>query len=220
MRPAGYMGDALRLAGLRRERVVAGIGIGVQPAGEPGEMLPWSLALAVWRVAVERRRGPGAAPGPGVEGVDPKPPRTCLAAPWGEDADGRVVGPDHAPGHGVGADRPGDWAQPPGALAHPVGQRLTLDLHPLARQDAREPIERQAGRPGTSRPGHAPAAPARVGRAQWAGRARAPATSPRRPGRRSAAGRAGSPSAWRGSSPTPPSRPRPGRSGGRGRCSR
>src|SRR5215211_5320364 len=140
MRPAGYMGDALRLAGLRRERVVAGIGIGVQPAGEPAEMLPWSLALAVRRVAVEGRRRPGAAPGPGVEGVDPEPAEARLAAPRGEDADGRVVGPDHALRHGMAADRRGDGAQPPGAVAHPVGQRLALDLHLLARQDAGEPV--------------------------------------------------------------------------------
>src|ERR687893_1884276 len=102
------MDDAPRHAGLRRERVVAGIGIGVQPAGEPGEMLPRPLALAVWRVAVERRRRPGAAPGPRVEGIDPEPADAGLAAPRSEDTDGRVVSPDHALRHGVSANRRGD----------------------------------------------------------------------------------------------------------------
>src|SRR3954451_8844836 len=87
MRHAGHMGDALRLAGLRRESVVAGIGIGVQLASEPGQVLPWSLALAVRRVAVECRWRPGAAPGPGVEGIDPEPADARLAAPRGENAD-------------------------------------------------------------------------------------------------------------------------------------
>src|SRR3954467_7529356 len=144
MRHAGDVGDALRPAGLRRESVVAGIGIGVQPAREPGQVLPWSLALAVWRVAVERRRWSGAAPGPRVEGIDPEPAGAGLAAPWGENADGRVVGPDHALRHGIGADRCGDGAQPPGTVAHSVGQRLPPDLHPLARQDAGEAVEGQA----------------------------------------------------------------------------
>src|SRR3954451_18631704 len=97
MRHAGDMGNALRPAGLRRgERVVAGIGIGVQPPPEPGQVLPWSLALAVWRVAVERRRWPGAAPGPRVEGIDPEPADAGLAAPRGENADGRVVSPPYS----------------------------------------------------------------------------------------------------------------------------
>src|SRR3954451_10328314 len=56
MRHAGDMGNALRPAGLRRESVVAGIGIGVQPARKPRQVLSWSLALAPWRVSVERRR--------------------------------------------------------------------------------------------------------------------------------------------------------------------
>src|SRR3954451_659969 len=108
MRHAGHVGDARRSAGLRRESVVAGIGIGMQPAREPGQVLPWSLALAVWRVAVECRRWPGATPGPRVKGIDPEPADAGLAAPRSEDTDGRVVSPDHALRHGVSANRRGD----------------------------------------------------------------------------------------------------------------
>src|SRR3954451_23475183 len=138
MRHAGHVGDARRPAGLRRESVVAGIGIGVEPPPEPGQVLSWSPALAVWRVAVERRRWSGAAPGPRVKGIDPEPADAGLAAPRSEDTDRRVVSPDHALGPGVGANRRGDGPQPPGAMADPVGQGLALDLHPLARQDAGE----------------------------------------------------------------------------------
>src|ERR671933_1034938 len=120
MRHAGDMGNALRPAALRRgERVVAGIGIGVQPAREPGQVLPWSLALAVWRVAVERRRRPGTAPGPRVEGIDPEPADAGLAAPRSEDTDGRVVSPDHALRHGVNAILHGDVQQRPGDMGDP-----------------------------------------------------------------------------------------------------
>jgi hypothetical protein len=94
---AGDMRDLRRLAALRRgQRVVAGVGIGVQPACIAGQVLPWPLALAVRRVVVDRRRRAGAAPRPGVEGIHPEPADARSAAPRGEDADGGVVGPDHA----------------------------------------------------------------------------------------------------------------------------
>ena len=139
------MRDLRWLAVLRPgQRVVAGEGVGVQPALEPGEVAPRPLALAVRRVAVERRRRAGAAPGPRVEGVDPEPGLARLAPPRRQHADWRVVGPDHALAHGVGPDRLGQRPQPPGAAADPVGERLPLDLHSLARQDAREAVQRQA----------------------------------------------------------------------------
>ncbi|HZH47112.1 MAG TPA: hypothetical protein VEY31_10800, partial [Roseococcus sp.] len=88
VRHAGDVSDARRLAALpRAERVIACIGIRVQPACIPGQVLPWSLALAVRRVAVERCRRPGAAPGPRVKSVDPEPADAGLAASRGEDAD-------------------------------------------------------------------------------------------------------------------------------------
>lgn len=145
MRHAGDVKDLRRAVALRAcQGVVAGVAIGVQPAFELLQMLPRPLALAVGRVAVERCRCARPVPGSWVKGVDPEPGLPRSASPRRQHGDGRVVGPDHPLAHGVDPDRLRQAAEPPGAVPDPVGQRLALDLHALARQDGREAVERQA----------------------------------------------------------------------------
>lgn len=100
----------------------------MQPAREPGQVLPWSLALAVRRVAVERRRrrtpALWASPGPGVEGRDRETAETL---------------PGASTRMGVSSVR-----ITPCSMADSVGERLAFDRHRLPRQEAGEPVQRQA----------------------------------------------------------------------------
>jgi hypothetical protein len=79
-----------------------------------------------------------------VKGVDPEPGLPRSASPRRQYGDGCVISPDHPVTHGVCLDRCRQATEPPGAAADPVGQRLALDLHPLARQDGREAVKWQA----------------------------------------------------------------------------
>ena len=91
VRPAGGLGDPVA----SEQLVKAGIAVGVDDAGERLQMGPRMLALAVGRVAEQRRRRSRPGKWPLVADIDPQPPGLGLAgapAPSGSAGAERTLG--------------------------------------------------------------------------------------------------------------------------------
>ena len=201
MRPArGLLDDAALV-----EPCEPGIAIRLEDAAELGQMRPWVLAAAIWRVAVEHRRRGRPGERSIVARIDPQSTRLGSPSPGGEHGHRRVVrvqplGCHHVPGQGID-----QGAHQGGGLADPGGHRGTFQFDTVPGVDLALPIQRQVV--GVFRNQHmGQQARAGAAGARSAGSAWGPGTSPRSSGRSRPGGRGGSPRTGRAHTPAPRSR--------------
>ncbi len=151
--PAADLGDArrplhqMRIGGSGARDLVeaaeAGVAIGMQPAGEVGELGTAVLALAIGRVSVEHGRRRGSAVGALVAQIDPQPAGLGLAGAGGQHIDGRVVGMDDASRHDMRGNQLDQRVQEPRDLTEPFGELAAIDIKARPRIDLGLPIEGQ-----------------------------------------------------------------------------
>ena len=81
----------------------AGVAVGMQPAGEVGQLRTAVLALAIGRIAIKHGRRRGAPVRALVAQVDPQPARLRLAVARRQHVDRRIVCVDDPGSHHVGS---------------------------------------------------------------------------------------------------------------------
>jgi len=102
------------------------------------------LPLPVRTVSVQCHRRAGTVPRSFIHHIGPEAAGLCPAPAWRQHANGCVVGMENRGGQHLGGDGIADRLQPPGGLANPVAQGGSVDLHPIAGEDASLTVERQA----------------------------------------------------------------------------
>ena len=152
VRPAADLGDPRRPVhqhGVGRfhgpdlvEASEARVAVGVQPAGEVGQLLAAVLALPVRRVAKEHGRRSGAGVRALIAQIDPEPARLRLARARRQHIDRRVVGMHNTAGHHLGCSQLDERGEQPGHVAEPFGALAAIDLDAGARIDLGLAIER------------------------------------------------------------------------------
>lgn len=90
MCPAGDFGDAVGVV----ELVIASIAIGLQIAGETGQLASGMRAGAVGGELIPDQWRRGRTRGAIIDGVGPEPASRCLATSWIEHRHRRIVGVD------------------------------------------------------------------------------------------------------------------------------
>ena len=108
----------------------AGIAVGMQPAGELGELFSAVLALTVGRVAIEHGRRSVACMRALVAEIDPEPAGFGLAGARRQNVDRRVIGVDDAARHDVCGDKLNERAQEPCDMPEPFGELAAIDIEP------------------------------------------------------------------------------------------
>ena len=140
------MGEAERRRDRRRfdarieQRLEAIVAVGLQDAGEPGQMLLRMLASPVAGGVIDRRRRRGPGEGPVVADIAPDPPRRTLAL--GQDTQGGVVAVQPLGRHDVALDQVEERHEGEGPMADLVGQRRQRQVDPLAFEAGALPVER------------------------------------------------------------------------------
>jgi hypothetical protein len=137
MGPAGRFGDAV--AGV--QLIETGVAIGVDDTGEVFEVGARMLALAVGRVAEQRRRRALAREGPLVADIDPQPAGLGLAGTRRQHR--RVVDMQAVRRRHFGGERIDQRRQGRGRSADPAGQGRGLQADTLACVDLGLAVQRQ-----------------------------------------------------------------------------
>src|SRR5262245_15093098 len=144
MAPASNFYDRTRLGTRPAEELSkALISVGMQVAGERGQMRPAMLPLAVRGVMVDHGRRRRSAVRTLVAQVRPEATGFGLTVARCKHFDGVVVGVDYGPRHNVLFDLLGQRLQQPCRLAHPVGEQGAIKLDAIARVDLGLPVERE-----------------------------------------------------------------------------
>ena len=124
------------------EFVEAGIGVGLQEATEPGQVLGRPFAPAVGRVEEHRRRRADIGAWPVGADIDPQPAFLGAAAAGIEHRHRRVVGVHLDAGEDMRREPLAQRLQQPGGPADPVGERRAVEFDTLPCVDRRLPVER------------------------------------------------------------------------------
>src|SRR5581483_2674365 len=130
MRPASRFLDPLAI-----EPIKAGVGIGLQYAGEVGEVRARALALAIRAVAEEHGRRIRASRRPIIAHVRPQPPLLGSAPARAEHWHRRVVPVDLVSAEHVAADRVHQRLKQCARTADPVGEGRAIKIETLPRVD-------------------------------------------------------------------------------------
>lgn len=99
------------------------------------------FGTAIGAVEVDGSRRIGAGPRPIVPGIDPQPTGPGPTPSRIEHRDRRVVGEQLLRSEHVLGQPGSQRLQPPGSASYPVGQGRTIELHALAGEHLRLPIE-------------------------------------------------------------------------------
>jgi len=143
--PARHL-DQRGIAGRRGrlvERVETGVAVGMQEPPAGAKQCLRMHALAIGRVAVERRRRYVRTPGPLVAYDDPEPSGLGLAETRGEHRHGGVVGVQRGASADVAADRLGQRREQEHRLPDPIGQRRAVEVHALPCINPRLAVQRR-----------------------------------------------------------------------------
>ena len=140
MRPAQRLGDRPRRAVGGVELAEAGIGVGLQDAGQPARCRSGCSPRAVARVEEQRRRRRAAGERPVVADIGPEPAGDGLAL--GQHRHRRVVAVQPLGGEHMRLDQLVQRRQRGGAGADLIGQRREAELDALAGVALALPVER------------------------------------------------------------------------------
>ena len=124
------------------ELLEASVSVGLKRTLVELQVLPWVLALAIWRVGEPYgRRGP-IARRPVIANIGPEPSGLGLAVAGREYRHWCVVGMQLAGSHDMIANRFDQWREQLAGCADPSGQRGAVEVDAFASVDLRLPIER------------------------------------------------------------------------------
>src|SRR5579863_8441185 len=128
--PASHLLDLLAV-----EPVEAGIGIGLQDAGEVSQMCPRPLALAIRAVAEEHRWSIGAARRAIIAHISPQSSLLGAAATWAEDRHRSVITMDLVGAEYVAANRVYQGHEQRTAITDPVGESRAIEIEAVSSVD-------------------------------------------------------------------------------------
>ena len=121
--------DRQRLLLRVEQRLEAIVAVGLQDAGEGGQMLLGMLASSVARGVIDRRRRRRPGEGPVIPHIRPDPPGRALAL--GQDPDGGVVAMKALGREHMAFDQVEERHDGEGPVADLVGQRRQRQIDPL-----------------------------------------------------------------------------------------